>query len=248
MDLAKVVCTATHIPMERRHELVARAGAASAAPGQRLHVVAYDFGIKRNILRLLADHGCRMTVVPAQTSADDVHGAATRTACSCRTAPAIRSPARTRSRRSREFLDEGMPDVRHLPRSPAARARESARSTLKMKFGHHGANHPVLDLETGRVLHHEPEPRFRGRRGDAAGERRAPRTGRCSTARCRASPAPIAPPSASRVTPRRARARATWRRCSRSSSNRCCARASLPDAQAVLSRHACRSAPTSRAS
>ena len=41
--------------------------AASARPGQRLHVVAYDFGIKRNILRLLADHGCRMTVVPAQT-------------------------------------------------------------------------------------------------------------------------------------------------------------------------------------
>ena len=70
MDLAKVVSARSPISGTRAASAASRR--ACCAPGSRLHVVAYDFGIKRNILRLLADHGCRVTVVPAQTSAADV--------------------------------------------------------------------------------------------------------------------------------------------------------------------------------
>ena len=70
MDLAKVGLDQAPLPVERWQPSGGSGRRARSAPQQRLHVVAYDFGIKRNILRLLAEHGCRMTVVPAQTPAD----------------------------------------------------------------------------------------------------------------------------------------------------------------------------------
>ena len=98
------------------------------------------------------------------------HGDATRTACSCRTVPAIRSRARTRSTRSSSSSTKSVPIVRHLPRSPAARPR---------RRGAHGQDEvrpsrresPGARTRDGPRDDHEPEPRFRGRRGDAAGER-----------------------------------------------------------------------------
>jgi carbamoyl-phosphate synthase small subunit len=112
------------------------------------HVVAYDFGVKRNILRMLADRGCRVTVVPAQTPAAEVL-ALSPTAYS---SPTARRPGALRLRDRRRSASCS---TRHplfgicLGTScwpwPAAR-------DLKMKFGHHGANHPVQDLRSGRVM------------------------------------------------------------------------------------------------
>jgi carbamoyl-phosphate synthase small subunit len=117
---------------------------------QRLHVVAYDFGIKRNILRLLADQGCRMTVVPAQTSARDVIQMAP-DGVFLSNGPGDPEPCDYAIEATRALLETDIPIfgicLGHQLLGLAAGAR-----TLKMKFGHHGANHPVQDLETGRVL------------------------------------------------------------------------------------------------
>ena len=128
----------------RRRGRWARATGAGATP--RFHVVAYDFGVKHNILRMLAERGCRVTVVPAQTPARRGARAASPTACSCPTAPATPSPATTRSRAIRD-------DRRRAACRPSASASATSCSgspsgakTVKMKFGHHGANHPVQDL------------------------------------------------------------------------------------------------------
>jgi carbamoyl-phosphate synthase small subunit len=149
MDLAKVVCTdrayqwneGTNWSLEQ---------APRRRAGQRLHVVAYDFGIKRNILRLLADHGCRMTVVPAQTTADDVM-ALQPDGVFLSNGPGDPEPCTYAIEALKQFLDEGVPIfgicLGHQLLGLAVGAR-----TLKMKFGHHGANHPVLELETGRVV------------------------------------------------------------------------------------------------
>ena len=117
---------------------------------QRLHVVAYDFGIKRNILRLLADHGCRMTVVPAQMSARDALLLAP-DGIFLSNGPGDPEPCDYAIEATREFLQGDLPIfgicLGHQILGLAAGAR-----TVKMKFGHHGANHPVQDLDTGRVL------------------------------------------------------------------------------------------------
>ena len=123
MDLAKVVTHQAPVSVERGQlwQLEHRTVDATRVSG--LHVVAYDFGIKRNILRMLADHGCRMTVVPAQTSADEVlalqpdgvflsNGPGDPEPCDY----AIEAIGTLRRRRRA--------DLRHLPRPPAARARE----------------------------------------------------------------------------------------------------------------------------
>ena len=117
---------------------------------QRLHVVAYDFGIKRNILRLLSEHGCRMTVVPAQTSAREVFALAP-DGIFLSNGPGDPEPCDYAIEAVREFLTTDLPlfgiCLGHQILGLAAGAK-----TLKMKFGHHGANHPVQDLESGRVL------------------------------------------------------------------------------------------------
>jgi carbamoyl-phosphate synthase small subunit len=117
---------------------------------QRLHVVAYDFGIKRNILRLLADFGCRVTVVPAQTSAPDALDLAP-DGIFLSNGPGDPEPCDYAVRAVQDFLGTDVPVfgicLGHQILGLAAGAR-----TVKMKFGHHGANHPVQDLDSGRVF------------------------------------------------------------------------------------------------
>jgi carbamoyl-phosphate synthase small subunit len=113
-------------------------------------VVAYDFGIKRNILRLLADGGCRMTVVPAQTSAEEAL-ALEPDGIFLSNGPGDPEPCTYVIKASQRFLETDLPVfgicLGHQILGLAAGAR-----TVKMKFGHHGANHPVQELESGRVF------------------------------------------------------------------------------------------------
>jgi len=149
MDLAKVVSTVRTFQWNEGTNWSLEQGPRRRA-GQRLHVVAYDFGIKRNILRLLADHGCRMTVVSAETSADDVM-ALEPDGVFLSNGPGDPAPCTYAIDAIKQFLDEAVPTfgicLGHQLLGLAVGAR-----TVKMKFGHHGANHPVLELETGRVL------------------------------------------------------------------------------------------------
>ena len=149
MDLARVVCTDRAYQWNEGTNWSLEQGPGRRA-GQRLHVVAYDFGIKRNILRLLADHGCRMTVVPAQTSAADVMALAP-DGIFLSNGPGDPEPCTYAIEATREFLANGTPlfgiCLGHQILGLALGAK-----TVKMKFGHHGANHPVLEVETGRVL------------------------------------------------------------------------------------------------
>jgi len=149
MDLAKVVST------KRRYQwnegtLWPEPGRAPIRTNQRLHVVAYDFGIKRNILRLLADGGCRMTVVPAQTSAEEAL-ALEPDGIFLSNGPGDPEPCTYAITATQRFLETDLPVfgicLGHQILGLAAGAR-----TVKMKFGHHGANHPVQELESGRVF------------------------------------------------------------------------------------------------
>ena len=119
-------------------------------PAPRFHVVAYDFGVKRNILRMLAQRGVRLTVVPAQTPAADVL-AMNPDGVFLSNGPGDPEPCDYAIAAIREFLDRGIPTfgicLGHQLLGLASGAR-----TVKMKFGHHGANHPVKDLDTGEVL------------------------------------------------------------------------------------------------
>lgn len=116
----------------------------------RHHVVAYDFGIKRNILRLLVDHGCRVTVVPARTSVAEVLALAP-DGVFLSNGPGDPEPCDYAIAAIRELLAHQVPlfgiCLGHQLLGLAAGAR-----SVKMKFGHHGANHPVQDLATGQVM------------------------------------------------------------------------------------------------
>lgn len=115
-----------------------------------LHVVAYDYGIKRNILRMLVERECRVTVVPAQMSAADVL-ALRPDGIFLSNGPGDPEPCDYAIAALRELMGAGIPMfgicLGHQLLGLASGAR-----TLKMKFGHHGANHPVQDLATGRVM------------------------------------------------------------------------------------------------
>ena len=117
---------------------------------QRLHVVAYDFGIKRNILRLLADNGCRVTVVPAQTSAHEVLQLGP-DGVFLSNGPGDPEPCDYAIEATRELLETDIP-VFGICLGHQILGLAAGGKTLKMKFGHHGANHPVQDLDSGRVL------------------------------------------------------------------------------------------------
>jgi len=114
------------------------------------HVVAYDFGVKRNILRMLADRGCRVTVVPATTSADDAL-ALRPDGIFLSNGPGDPEPCDYAIASIREFISLKIPMfgicLGHQLLGLAAGGR-----TVKMKFGHHGANHPVQDLASGKVM------------------------------------------------------------------------------------------------
>ena len=149
MDLAKVVSTKRAFQWNEGTNWALEQG-PRRRPGQRLHVVAYDFGIKRNILRLLADHGCRMTVVPAQMSAEEVLELKP-DGVFLSNGPGDPEPCDYAIAAIQKFLEVGVPlfgiCLGHQLLGLATGAR-----TLKMKFGHHGANHPVQELDTGRVF------------------------------------------------------------------------------------------------
>ena len=117
---------------------------------QRMHVAAFDFGVKRNILRLLSDYGCRITVVPAQTSAEEVI-ALNPDGVFLSNGPGDPEPCDYAINATRKLLETDLPVfgicLGHQILGLAVGAR-----TIKMKFGHHGANHPVQDLDSGRVF------------------------------------------------------------------------------------------------
>ena len=148
MDLAKVVTGRE--PYQWNDGSLGREPGRIQRPGSRLHVVAYDFGIKRNILRVLADHGCRMTVVPAETSAKDVLALAP-DGIFLSNGPGDPEPCDYAIAAIKSFLETDIPVfgicLGHQLLGLACKAR-----TVKMKFGHHGANHPVQELAGGRVL------------------------------------------------------------------------------------------------
>jgi carbamoyl-phosphate synthase small subunit len=127
----------------------------------RFHVVAYDFGVKRNILRMLASRGCRVTVVPAQTPAAEVL-ALRPDGIFLSNGPGDPEPCDYAIAAARELIDTGIPTF-GICLGHQIMALASGAKTFKMKFGHHGANHPVKDLDRPRQ-HHQPEPRLRGGR------------------------------------------------------------------------------------
>jgi len=149
MDLAQVVSTPRSYQWNEGTNWALEHSNRRRA-GQRLHVVAYDFGIKRNILRLLADHGCRMTVVPAQTPAHEVL-ALRPDGVFLSNGPGDPEPCTYAIEAIQRFLELELPlfgiCLGHQLLGLAVGAR-----TVKMKFGHHGANHPVIDLHSGRVF------------------------------------------------------------------------------------------------
>lgn len=149
MDLAKVV-TAKRSFQWNEGSVWPENPRAPIRSHQRLHVVAYDFGIKRNILRILSDYGCRMTVVPAQTGADEVIALAP-DGVFLSNGPGDPEPCEYAIDATRKLLETDLPVfgicLGHQILGLAGGAR-----TVKMKFGHHGANHPVQDLDSGRVF------------------------------------------------------------------------------------------------
>ena len=148
MDLAKVVsCTKPYEWDESVWELGAGHGRLA---NPRFHVVAYDYGIKRNILRMLVSRGCRVTVIPAQTSADDAL-ALRPDGVFLSNGPGDPEPCDYAIKAIRKFIDIGIPTF-GICLGHQLMGLASGAKTLKMKFGHHGANHPVQDLETGRVM------------------------------------------------------------------------------------------------
>lgn len=148
MDLAKTVSTEAPFDWAETEWRLGQGHGAQTAP--RWHVVAYDFGIKRNILRMLASRGCRLTVVPAQTPAREVL-AMKPDGVFLSNGPGDPEPCDYAIAAIREILAAKVPTfgicLGHQLLALASGAR-----TMKMKFGHHGANHPVKDIETGQVL------------------------------------------------------------------------------------------------
>lgn len=146
MDLAKVVSTTERYDWTE--------GSVFDAPtrpsGNPLHVVACDYGVKHNILRLLVDAGCRVTVVPAQTKAADVL-ALRPDGVFLSNGPGDPEPCDYAIAAIREYLQTDVP-VFGICLGHQLLGLASGARTVKMKFGHHGANHPVQDLRTGRVF------------------------------------------------------------------------------------------------
>jgi carbamoyl-phosphate synthase small subunit len=148
MDLAKQVSASA--PFEwtaSRWTLGQGYGELDAA---RFHVVAYDFGVKRNILRLLVARGCKLTVVPAQTPAAEVLQMRP-DGIFLSNGPGDPEPCVYAIEAIREFLAKGVPTF-GICLGHQLLALASGAKTVKMKFGHHGANHPVKDLDSGQVL------------------------------------------------------------------------------------------------
>lgn len=148
MDVVKEVTTLEPYPW-RGGGWSLEDGYGEDAPG-RFRVIAYDFGVKHNILRLLADRGCKVTVVPAATPAEDVL-AERPDGVFLSNGPGDPEPCEYAVRAIRRLLAARLP-VFGICLGHQLLALAAGGSTLKMKFGHHGANHPVKNLDTGQVL------------------------------------------------------------------------------------------------
>ena len=149
MDLAKVVTTDK--PYEWTEGRWALGTGYRKLENPRFHVVAYDYGIKHNILRLIAERSARVTVVPAQTPARDVLRMKP-DGVFLANGPGDPEPCDYAIEAIGEILDATKIPVFGICLGHQLMGLASGAKTLKMKFGHHGANHPVKDLDTGRVV------------------------------------------------------------------------------------------------
>lgn len=148
-DLAKTVTTAAPYEWNENEPLGARADpAAGAASGSHLHVIAYDFGIKRNILRMLSAEGCRVTVVPAQTSAEDVL-ALKPDGVFLSNGPGDPGPVDYAQKSIRDLA--GRVPIFGICLGHQLIGLALGGKTYKLRFGHHGGNHPVQQTKTGKV-------------------------------------------------------------------------------------------------
>ena len=147
LDLAKVVSTKKPYEWTQTEWVLGQGYGTQAEP--RFKVVAYDFGVKKNILRMLAERGCHVTVVPAQTSAAEVL-ALKPDGVFLSNGPGDPQPCDYAIEATRSIISTGIPTF-GICLGHQIMALASGAKTFKMKFGHHGANHPVKDVDSGRV-------------------------------------------------------------------------------------------------
>jgi len=148
LDLAKAVTTdAPYNWNKGQHDIY---GDKKERATIHFHVVAYDFGIKQNILRLLVDYGCRVTVVPAMTTAEEVLSMKP-DGVFLSNGPGDPEPCVYAINSIKQLLKQKIP-IFGICLGHQLLALAGGAKTIKMKFGHHGANHPVQDLKTGKVL------------------------------------------------------------------------------------------------
>jgi carbamoyl-phosphate synthase small subunit len=147
LDLAKVVSSTSSYGWTEAEWTLGKGYGEQTAP--KFHVVAYDFGVKKNILRMLAERGCKVTVVPAQTPAADVLKLKP-DGVFLSNGPGDPEPCDYAIAAAQEIIETGTPTF-GICLGHQIMALASGAKTFKMKFGHHGANHPVKDLDSGRV-------------------------------------------------------------------------------------------------
>ncbi len=148
MDLAKVVSVSKSYEWTEAEWKLGQGYGKLSNP--EFHVVAFDFGVKRNILRMLAERGCKVTVLPAQSTAADVL-ALNPDGVFLSNGPGDPQPCEYAIAAAKELIEKGIPTF-GICLGHQIMALASGAKTLKMKFGHHGANHPVQDLDTKQVL------------------------------------------------------------------------------------------------
>jgi len=147
MDLAKVVTCDK--PYQFTEGEWALGKGFTSAPAEQFHVVAFDYGVKRNILRMLVSRGCKVTVLPAQSTAEEAL-ALNPDGVFLSNGPGDPQPCDYAIAAIKTIVDKGVPTF-GICLGHQLLALASGAKTLKMKFGHHGANHPVQDVETKRV-------------------------------------------------------------------------------------------------
>jgi len=148
MDLAKVVSTKQAYNWTETEWKLGRGYGQQITP--KFHVVAFDYGVKYNILRMLAERGCKVTVLPAQATAAEAL-ALNPDGIFLSNGPGDPEPCDYAIAASKELIERGIPTF-GICLGHQIMALASGAKTLKMKFGHHGANHPVQDLDTKQVL------------------------------------------------------------------------------------------------
>ena len=150
MDLAKVVSTKESFNYDEGSWTLGKGYAKQSEQDKKFKVVAYDFGVKRNILRMLVDRGCDLTVVPAQTSAEEVL-AMEPDGIFLSNGPGDPQPCDYAITAIKKLLETDTP-IFGICLGHQLLALASGADTVKMKFGHHGANHPVQDIDSTKVL------------------------------------------------------------------------------------------------